>query len=157
MLGVEIIRDRSKREIYFSQTLYINQILDRYGFSQIKPVATPIDRSIVLKDPKTKRTPAEEEFMADKPYRGAVGALLYAAVATRPDISYSVISATRYNNNPGPDNWRAVRRIFQYLQGTKDLRLSLGRANNKLVGYSDSDGMSEPGRKPINGYIFNLG
>ena len=60
------------------------------------------------------------------PYREAVGALLYLALSTRPDISYAT-------------HWEAVIQIFAYLKGTKDLGIWLGGKQDGIVGYSDAD------------------
>ena len=74
------------------------------------------------------------------PYREAVGSLMYASLATRPDISYAVATVSRFSNNPGMPHWEAVRQIYRYLLGTKDLRLTYGGAPSVLIGYVDVDG-----------------
>ena len=56
-------------------------------------------------------------------YSGAVGSLLYLARGTRPDIAYSVSFLSRFVANPGKAHWQAVKHLFRYLQGTKDLKL----------------------------------
>ena len=61
--------------------------------------------------------------MADVPYGSAVGALLYLATSTRPDISYAVSTLCRFIAAPGNAHWLAVKHLFRYLQGTKDARL----------------------------------
>jgi len=63
------------------------------------------------------QTPADVE-MKDKPYMRAVGKLNWLALATRPDISYTVSQLARFNSNPGPQHWQAVKRLFRYIQGT---------------------------------------
>ena len=55
--------------------------------------------------------------MKNVPYRSAVGALNWAVVGTRPDIAYAVGAASRFLENPGPEHWSAVKRIFRYLKG----------------------------------------
>lgn len=49
----------------------------------------------------TPKTREEERAMAKRPYMNAVGAINYAAVATRPDIAHAVRCLARHNNNPG--------------------------------------------------------
>jgi len=51
-------------------------------------------------------------------------------------------------------HWEAVRRIYRYLLGTKDLRLTYGGAPSVLVGYADADGSMAEDRKAISGYAF---
>ena len=50
----------------------------------------------------TLKTLVEVEHMKQVPYRQLVGALMYLAVATRPDIAYTVGVLGRFSSNPGP-------------------------------------------------------
>ena len=107
MLGIEIKRDRQKRLIRMSQETYIKNILERYDFKDIKPVVTPVDPSVQLTLTETA-TKEDETFMADKPYRAAIGALMYLVVGTRPDIAFATITLARYSNDPRPIHWKAI-------------------------------------------------
>ena len=99
----------------------------------------------------------EVEEMSEKPYRQALGALQYAAINTRPDIQYAVNQLARYSINPGRAHWNGVKQIFQYLKGTIDYKLILGRSYDEtFVGYSDADDMSTEGHRAILGYAFFL-
>jgi hypothetical protein len=76
---------------------------------------------------------------------------------TRPDISFAVqtiLRFSRFSTKPGPIYWDAVKRIFQYLKGTKDLWLSYGHAKIDLAGYADADGSMAEDRHAISGYAF---
>ena len=53
----------------------------------------------------------------------AVGALMYLATSTRPDIAYTVGVLARFSSNPGSAHVAALNHLFRYLQGTKDLKL----------------------------------
>ena len=85
-------------------------------------------------------------------YREAVGALNWAALATRPDIAFAVATVARFAANPGPTHWEAVKWIFRYLIGTRDLWLSYGEAKRALEGYAND--MPEP---PILAEIGSMG
>ena len=91
------------------------------------------------------------------PYAVAVGTLQYLADMTWPDIAYAVSILAKYLHNPGFAHWTAVKRVFQYLQATKEYWLVLGLNEGKgLIGYMDADGMSTKGCQPISGYVFNF-
>ena len=92
--------------------------------------------------------------MRDVPYREAVGSLMYASLGTRPDITYAVSILSRFSENPGRAHWDAVKRVFRYLSGTKNLKLTYGAAQFDLVGYSDADRSMHEDRKAISGYAF---
>ena len=92
--------------------------------------------------------------MRHVPYREAIGSLMYASVGTRPDISFAVSTLSQFIDNPGHTHWEAVKRIFQYLLGTKDLQLTFGGGKYGLEGYTDADGASQEHRHTISGYAF---
>jgi hypothetical protein len=56
--------------------------------------------------------------MRTVPYVSAVGALMYLAIALRPDIAFAVGVLCRFMANPGPEHWKAVKHLFCYLHGT---------------------------------------
>ena len=58
-------------------------------------------------------TTAEEKAeMKSVPYRQCVGALLYLAHCTRPDIAHAVGACARFGSNPGRVHWKALKRHF---------------------------------------------
>ena len=97
-----------------------------------------------------------EEFakMRNIPYQQAIGSLMYASLGTRPDITFAVQTVSRFSLKPGTAHWEAVKRIFRYLKGTRDLWLSYGNKVRELEGYADADGSMAEDRKAISGYAF---
>ena len=87
-----------------------------------------------------------------------VGALRYAADATRPDITYTTAIFARFLTNPADIHVNAVKYCFHYLKGTANHWLTLGGNEPQLLkGFSDADGMSTAGSKAISGYLFKIG
>ena len=78
--------------------------------------------------------------MHDMPYHEAVGLLMYAAIATCPDIAFAVQTISCFSKNPSPKHWEAVKQIFHYLKETKELWLTYGREGQGLVSFTDADG-----------------
>ncbi len=69
-----------------------------------------------------------------------MGSLLYAAIATRPDIAYAVGVVSKFNSKPTQTHLTAVKRILRYLKGTSDLALKYQKLDNcSFIGYSDAD------------------
>ncbi|KAL0282692.1 UNVERIFIED_CONTAM: Retrovirus-related Pol polyprotein from transposon TNT 1-94 [Sesamum radiatum] len=119
---------------------------------------TPIDKSCVLSKELCPKTEEEKKRMTKIPYASAVGSLMYAMMCTRPDLCFAVGMVSRYQSNPGPDHWVAVKRILRYLKGTSDLALCYHGGSLRLVGYSDADGSADRDeRKSTSGYAFLLG
>ena len=57
------------------------------------------------------------------PYASAVGSLMYAMLCTRPDICLDIGMVSRYQSNPVPAHWKAIKRLLRYLKGTVDYSL----------------------------------
>jgi len=95
--------------------------------------------------------------MKDVPYASTVGSLMYAMFCTQLDICFVVGLISRYQSNPGPTHWQAIKRIMHYLRGTTDLALCYQGGDLKLRGYSDADrgGGSDESRS-TSGYVFTL-
>ena len=156
LLGIEVRRVREQRRLYLSQRSYIDSILRRYGFQDLKPVSIPMDPNVRLSSAQSPSTSHAFARMRDVPYHEAVGSLMYAALGTRPDIAYAVQSVSRFSSRPGEAHWEAVKRIFRYLKGSADLWLAYGGEARELTGYADADGSMAEDRHAISGYTFIL-
>ena len=81
---------------------------------------------------------------------------MYAALGTRPDISFAVSSLAQFMQNPGRPHWEVLKRVFRYLKGTKDLKLVIGGSQGGLEAFSDADWASQEHRHSISGYVFTI-
>lgn len=77
--------------------------------------------------------------MKTHPYAEVVGALLYIAAMTRPDISFAVSVLNRYVAAPTEEHWQATKRVLRYLAGTKNLGLTYQKGRGSPKTYGDSD------------------
>lgn len=156
LLGIRINRNLAERTVALSQHAYINSILTRFNFNDLKPSAIPMDPSAQLSVSQCPTKLEDLARMRNVPYREAVGSLMYAAMGTRPDIAFAVSTVSQFSHNPGWEHWEAVKRIFRYLKGTKELELVYGGDKRGLVGYTDADGASQEHRRAISGYVFMI-
>ena len=74
----------------------------------------------------------------------------------RPDIAFAMSTVAQFSENPGWAHWEAVKRIYKYLLGTKELELTYGGEQRGLEGYVDADGASQEHRRAITGYVFMI-
>lgn len=162
ILGIQIERDRSARTLSLSQQAYIAKIVERYGMTNSKPVATPLDHGAKLSKADSPTTDQQSAEMKNIPYQSAVGAIMYAMLGSRPDIAYAVTILSQFNSNPGLQHWSAVKRVLRYLNGTMTYKLAYGAESDytispTLMGYCDADWASNiDDRKSITGYVFML-
>ena len=154
LLGIKVTRDLIEKTISLSQQAYIEAIITKFNFDDLKPCATPMDPSAPLSKTQSPTKLDDISKMRNVPYREAVGSLMYAAMGTRPDIAFATSTVAQYCENPGWKHWEAVKRIFRYLLGTKKLELTYGGEDRGLVGYVYADGASQDHRRAISGFVF---
>lgn len=131
------------------QKHYIQQILEKYGMSECKPVATPMATDVQLvKEDGSK--PVERIL-----YQSIVGSLLYASTATRPDIAYAVGMLSKFNSSPTETHLTAAKRVLRYLKGTPDLGITFTKSNKRPVCYSDANwAENDENRHSTSGNVF---
>ena len=94
-------------------------------------------------------------------YLGAVGALMYLATFSRPDIAYAVDVLARFNAYPGLAHWNAVKHLFHYLKGTAHFALTYApdpSSSGLFTTFSDADhgGCKDSGRS-TGAYVVKMG
>jgi hypothetical protein len=154
MLSLEVKHDHEAGQIHISQHIYINSILQCFGFDELKPLSTPFDTQVCLMIKQAPATTKEFAIIHDMPYCEAIGTLNWATLAMCPDITFVVLTVARFSTNPGPAHWDAVKHIFCYLAGTCNLWLSYGETRCTLEGYADADGSMTEDHRAMSGYAF---
>ena len=161
LLGIHITRDIPNRTISLSQRQYIINILERFGMVECKPVLTPIEPGTSLTSDMSPKNDEEVNEMRNVPYIVAVGCLMYLAITTRPDISYTVGVLGRFNHNPGPRHWLAVKHLLRYLKGSMDYKLVYGPdegSGELFTTYTDADhGGNKDNGRSTGGYVTCIG
>ena len=95
--------------------------------------------------------------MAKVLYSSAMGSLMYVMVCTRPDIAHAVGVVRRFLENPGKEQWEAVKWILRYLRGTTRDCLCFKGSDPILKGYTDTDMAGDlDNRKSTTGYLFTF-
>lgn len=157
-LGIEFKRDRVARTITLSQKHFIQEVLERFGMQDCKPIGTPLDANSKLVKLTDEEFKQYDEQMQGIPYKQAVGALMYIMVGTRPDLAFAQSVVSQHMSRPGPMHWAVVKRVMRYLKGTMDVGLCLGGKDIALKGYCDADWAGDASdRRSTTGYVFMLG
>ena len=164
LLGIKVEYNQSNRILRLSQTQYIIDMLTRFRLADCKPVTTPMDPGAVLNKSQSPTTKEEIKEMRNIPYMNAVGALMYLAIGTRPDIAYAVAKLARFNSCYGMAHWKAVKHLFRYLKGTMDLKLTYRASGDDPVtselfhSYSDAGyGGCLDTCKSTSGFVMKMG
>jgi hypothetical protein len=153
-LGMEIIRDRPQRTLRLSQKGYVTKILSDFDMQECKPNSTPM--AVARLEPAPDGAQAPKDLTTW--YARAIGSLMYLMLGTRPDIAFAVSCLSRFMANPTEQHCTAIKHLFRYLQGTRDLVLVYKGDLKPLIGYTDTDwGGDVATRRSTSGYIFNIG
>lgn len=140
----------TKDSITMSQETYLRNVLHRFDMKDCKGCKTPCDKFIESNE--------DDKPVSSKLFRSAVGSLIYAMVATRPDLSWIVSKLSQYLVAPTETHWLAVKRVFRYVKHTLDHGLCYKKDPNgpRLIGYCDSDWGGSQDRRSTTGYLFTL-
>ena len=151
-LSMKFTRDVDNREIFLSQTHYIDDVLLRFTNGSVTTVQTPTDghfKDLMRKTPDEKASPG--------PYSELIGSLLWVSQCTRPDVAFSVNKLSQFLKDPSASHWAAAIRVLNYLGTTKHLRLRLG-GSLSCCGYSDSDWAEDrEDRRSTSAYTYRIG
>lgn len=135
ILGISVIQNKEKNCIILQQKHNIEAILQKYGMDNANPVATPADVNV-----KLRKSDGVSKSVDQHTYQSMVGSLLYAAMATRPDIAQAMSVVSKFNANPDALHLTALKRMLRYLKGTVNLALKYAKSDSgALIGYSDAD------------------
>ena len=120
ILGMKIYRDRSRKLLGLSQSMYIDTVLKWFSIENPKKGYLSISHGISLSKKDCATTPEKREHMSRVPYASAVGCIMYAMTYTRLDVAYLLGVVSRYQSDPEENYWKVVKTILKYLRNTKN-------------------------------------
>ncbi|GBM97221.1 Retrovirus-related Pol polyprotein from transposon TNT 1-94 [Araneus ventricosus] len=151
-LGINIERTK-EGNFALNQKNKIEEIVEKFNLKEAKPTNIPMD-------PNYLKQEGEDDILPNNTqYRKAVGALLYIATVSRPDIAVAVNILSRRNEKPRERDWNAVKRIIRYLKTTAELKLIINMDKEPiLTAFCDADWANDKSdRKSTSGSVFKLG
>ena len=132
-LGIDIEKD-SNGVFYLDHAQYIQTIIDKFGLQESQISNMPLDISYfkIARDGKMMHNSGG--------FQELIGALLYTATYTWPDIAASVSILSQRIKQPTETDWKESKRFVRYLKGTKGLKESkLISSDHGLEVYTDAD------------------
>ena len=129
-VGIQIDRNRADGTMLLHQEDAVIKLLAMSGMADCKPAATPMQVGLVLTDPSTIISTAEERKY---PYQSIVGQLMWL-LGTRIDLCFAINVLTRYMSNWNEEAIMLLKRVIRYLKGKEKLGLMYRKAeaNEKL-------------------------
>ena len=156
-LGMEVNVNLDKKTITFWRSIYLKKILKPYGMSKYKLakilISPGVANSLTIYEDKAKKSIVAW-------YQSVVGAFMWPAIHSCPDLAYLVGVLSRFCSNPGLIQVELVKYILRYISGILCLGLIFDRevdTPDDVIGYTNSDfAKSKPDRKLTGGYVFML-
>ena len=62
--------------------------------------------------------------MKDKPYRSLLRSVMWGQLATRPNLSFSVLLLARFQTDPVLSHWSTLLHVIGYIKNTMDYGLT---------------------------------
>jgi hypothetical protein len=132
-LGMNIECNREHQTIDIDLHSFIWTILVKFRMDESRAVATPI----VMKLHKRK---PDKEASDQSIYQSIIASLIYAMTATLSNVAYAIEVLSRYNHDPSNEHMVARKRVFRYVNGTKDWRLRFGGARRARALRGEGEG-----------------
>ena len=80
---------------------------------------------------------------------------MYLMVRTRSDIAFALCELSIISNNPTDTHWKALKRVFRYLAGTRNRGIVYGGVSDLICGYTDADWARDQGfARSTSEYVF---
>ena len=119
-----IERDPVGGVLKISQGQFCREIIQRFGFSDLKEAPTPAFDEGPLSEMMEEELPKNPEEVvqmhSEHPFYEAIGCLWWLANISRPDIYLAVFRAAKCVSKPTKKLWLWITRIFRYLKGDPD-------------------------------------
>ncbi|GJU84592.1 putative RNA-directed DNA polymerase [Tanacetum coccineum] len=132
ILGMSIIRDKTKGTLRLSQEKYKGKVLEKFNMKDAEARCQPLGDHFKLSEKQAPKTETSRRRKAKVPYASTVGSVMYAM--------------------------EAVKWLLRYLKGTSKATLCFSRKEVVLEGFFDSDYAGYlDSDKSTTGYVFIVG
>ncbi|GJW37504.1 retrovirus-related pol polyprotein from transposon TNT 1-94 [Tanacetum coccineum] len=127
ILGMSIIKDKTKGTLLLSQEKYIGKVLEKFNIKDVEAKCQSLGDHFKLSKKQAPKMEASRRKMAKVPHASAVDSVMYTMVCTRLEIAHAVGVVSRFMSNPRREHWEAVKWLLCYLKGTSKATLYFSR------------------------------
>ena len=137
---ISIQIDQGPHSSSWSQSRFINGILQRFQMENCNPVQTPLEPGLQPPDYDDSISTQDQTR-----YQSLVGSFMFLAIATRLDLGFPIAYLSKYNSSATYRQLQRSMRTLRYLKATMDMRLVYMRdqaipshLGNTVTGFSDA-------------------
>ena len=122
-LGINIKQTPDQISTYLVD--YINKNAKEYNFTDIRPTYCGLQRH--------SDYCSESPILSNKTkYQSLIGTLIFMAITLRPDIAHVVHFLSRFVQNPTELQYKAARKIVDYMYTTREQVITYTMCNSRL-------------------------
>jgi len=112
--------------VSISQERYIKNMVEKYAPEYASQSLDKFEhpRGDVYSSLRLAETDEERSLASQLPYMNLVGALLYIAVMTRPDISFHCSILSKFMSDPTVDDYKCAQRLLLYVAQSSSLKIT---------------------------------
>ena len=151
--GMRVTRDKLNKTITLDVEEYLRKVAQDHNADTSRTFSTPMDSSLQL-----TREGGKQPLKVDRTkYLSLLGALMFAGVACRVDLSAAISHLATYMADPREQHMQALQRLLSYATQHASLGLVLGGPNSKveISGFADADwGANLDFRRSRSGFLF---
>ncbi|CAN0008532.1 unnamed protein product [Sphacelaria rigidula] len=130
-MGCAIERNWTGVTIYVNQTTFVDTMLKGFEVTEFPDIPASVFADV---GPVT-----QGDKVLDRPYRSAVGGLMWWAMLTRPDIANAARDLARRSHDSCERHWRGVLKVLAYLNTTRNYGLTFSSGKSRLTVCCDVD------------------
>ena len=154
-LGISF--DQSKGYITIDQVQFLTSKLQEFhNFIGKGGASTPLPNNYLE---LLNEAELDTNTITNFPYRQMVGSLMYAMIATRPDLATAVGIVSRFLDKPKRIHCELVKHIYRYIRSNLSFKLRYDSHDSsvQLTGYVDASYGNNENYKSTSGFAFMLG
>ena len=132
-IGIEVTRDRKNKTLTLRQSLYLDTLAKKHlavseskEWKHVTPCGTSKAEAVKFINLREAENETEKRVVVDKGYLSVLGALMYSACMTMPDIMYHCSRLAALMHNPSTDAYEALLGVLHYSYHRRDIGLTFG-------------------------------
>jgi hypothetical protein len=149
---------RTSEYLLMDQSVYAASVIEKHSHlvgQKSRKSPLPVDTADLLRAAADKEITSEEQEQLDNfPFRNLLGAMLYLAMNTRPDIAYAVGVLARYGNRINPTVCNLMIYLLQYVRCTINRGIRFSGSMFDMHIFTDADWAGDQvTRKSTTGFV----
>ena len=153
-LGMKIVFDRETKTAKITMASYLREAIEESGMAIVREAATPATHNLFEVGENSQSLHAKEADV----FRRIVCKLLYVGIRARSDILTALSYLTTRVSKPNAHDYKKLRRLLEYLNGTLDMALVIGATSlNKVYTWVDASYATHHDMRSHTGGVVSFG